>query len=386
MRDNSEAVLVATGALPALILIAATLTLPVCLALLALYRRAVLRSMARASPAAGSAASRPQEIPSTPATPPTAPLRLEHRAAGAAGARPRLARLRRSLRAAGLVHLLGGLAYALVLTTAWMQFAWQDGGFVLTRFLLVFACHAWPAVLAIGLVTAGTTRQRLSLGLAYLLPMLVLAAWALARNPALSALDLAGLWASTNLPPTVLLLAFLHRRIRAVGPLVLAFMLVAVIGAEAAVRLAGQSEAALRMAVGAGGALGLDGTQTFWALLLVGATVATLLGRLVLKWLGRRHVARRSSDQLLTLEAMWLLRGGAVGGLRLRGARLARGRPARLPRLEADDRGRVPARRARARAGPAPGCCCCACSRSARAASASSTPSASAGCASATST
>ena len=57
MRDNSEAVLVATGALPALILIAAALTLPVCLALLALYRRAVLRSMALASPAAGSAAS-----------------------------------------------------------------------------------------------------------------------------------------------------------------------------------------------------------------------------------------------------------------------------------------------------------------------------------------
>ncbi len=27
----------------------------------------------------------------------------------------------------------------------------------------------------------------------------------------------------------------------------------------------------------------------------------------MLKWLGRRHVARRSSDQLLTLEAMWLL-------------------------------------------------------------------------------
>lgn len=304
MQDNSEAVLVATGALPALILIAATLTLPVCLALLALYRRAVLRSMALASPAAGSAASRPQEIPSTPATPPTAPLRLEHRAAGA---RPALARLRRSLRAAGLVHLLGGLAYALVLTTAWMQFAWEDGGFVPTRFLLVFACHAWPAVLAVGLVTAGTRRQRLTLGLAYLLIVLALAAWALARNPALSALELARLWASINLPPTVLLLAFLHRRIRAVGPLVLAFMLVAVIGAEAAVRLAGQSEATMRLAVGAGGALGLDGTQTFWALLLAGAAVAALLARLVLKWLGRRHVARRSSDQILTLEAMWLL-------------------------------------------------------------------------------
>ena len=307
MQENSEAVLVATGALPALILIAAALTLPVCLALLALYRRAVLRSMALASPAAGSAASHPQETPSTPATPPTAMLRLEPRESGAASARPALARMRRSLRAAGLVHLLAGLAYAFVLTTAWMQFTWEDGGFVPTRFLLVFACHAWPAVLAVGLVTAGTRRQRLTLGLAYLLIVLALAAWALARNPALPALELARLWASINLPPTVLLLAFLHRRIRAVGPLVLAFMLVAVIGAEAAVRLAGQSEATMRLAVGAGGALGLDGTQTFWALLLAGAAVAALLGRLVLKWLGRRHVARRSSDQILTLEAMWLL-------------------------------------------------------------------------------
>ena len=51
MQENSQAVLVATGALPALILIAAALTLPVCLTLLALYRRAVLRSMALASPA-----------------------------------------------------------------------------------------------------------------------------------------------------------------------------------------------------------------------------------------------------------------------------------------------------------------------------------------------
>ena len=44
MQENSPAVLLATGALPALILLAAVLTLPVCLALLALYRRAVLRS------------------------------------------------------------------------------------------------------------------------------------------------------------------------------------------------------------------------------------------------------------------------------------------------------------------------------------------------------
>ncbi|HNH64999.1 MAG TPA: hypothetical protein PKY43_15420 [Thauera aminoaromatica] len=63
MQENSQAVLVATGALPALILIAAALTLPVCLTLLALYRRAVLRSMAGsmagATGAAGARATQP---------------------------------------------------------------------------------------------------------------------------------------------------------------------------------------------------------------------------------------------------------------------------------------------------------------------------------------
>ena len=51
MQEGNPAILIATGALPTLILVAAVLTLPVCLALLALYRRAVLRSMARTSPA-----------------------------------------------------------------------------------------------------------------------------------------------------------------------------------------------------------------------------------------------------------------------------------------------------------------------------------------------
>jgi hypothetical protein len=47
--------------------------------------------------------------------------------------------------------------------------------------------------------------------------------------------------------------------------------------------------------------------QIFWGLMLAGAALAGLVGWQVLKWLGHRHVARRSSDQTLTLEAMWLL-------------------------------------------------------------------------------
>lgn len=312
MQENSQAVLLATGALPALILVAALLTLPVCLALLALYRRAVLRSMAQTSPAARAApaAERLDAVPDggTQVVAPASPLAFETLApAVPPTASPLRIALRRSLRAASLIHVVAGLVYALVLSGAWMRFSWYDGGFVLTRFLWLLSCYAWPTALTIGLVVATTTRQRLAVGVAYLAMLSAFAGWGLVRNPELSALDIARFWAITNLPATVLLLAFLHRRIRAVGPLVLAFMVVAVTGSQLAVGLAGQNASTLRAVVEFGSLLGLGGAQLFWGLMLAGAAVAGVLGWHVLKWLGRRHVARRSSDQGLTLEAMWLL-------------------------------------------------------------------------------
>ncbi len=310
MQENSQAVLLATGALPALILLAAVLTLPVCLALLALYRRAVLRSMARTSPDAASAAASALDAMPLPVTPPDVPLRFETLASAAAasgGPSPLRAAMRQSLQAASLIHVVAGLVYALVLSGAWMRFSWYDGGFVLTRFLWLLSCYAWPTALTVGLIVATTTRQRVAVGIAYLAMLFAFAGWGLVRNPSLSALDIARFWAITNLPATLLLFAFLHRRIRAVGPLVPAFMVVAVIGAQVAISLAGQSETTLRTVIEVGSVLGLGGVQIFWGLMLVGAAVAGVLGWQVLKWLGRRHVARRSSDQTLTLEAMWLL-------------------------------------------------------------------------------
>lgn len=325
MQDSNQAVLLATGALPFLILVAAILTLPVCLALLALYRRAVLRSMARTSPAKreqadaiargaapdtgveSPAAAAAAAVRTAPAPPPSA---LEFEIVGAAHLathHPLRAVMRRSLQAASAIHVVAGLVYALVLTGAWMRFSWYEGGFVLARFLWLLSCYAWPTALTVGLVVATTTRQRMAVGLAYLLMLFAFAGWGLVRNPSLSVLDIARFWAITNLPATVLLLAFLHRRIRAVGPLVLAFMVVAVTGSQVAVGAAGQSEATLRAVIEVGSLLGLGGVQIFWGLMLAGAALAGLIGWQALKWLGRRHVARHSSDQTLTLEAMWLL-------------------------------------------------------------------------------
>lgn len=61
-----------TGVLPFVVLVAAALSLPVCLFLLRLYRRSVLAGM---STFAGAVA--PQQAPEAPRHPPAAPLKIE---------------------------------------------------------------------------------------------------------------------------------------------------------------------------------------------------------------------------------------------------------------------------------------------------------------------
>jgi hypothetical protein len=71
----------------------------------------------------------------------------------------------------------------------------------------------------------------------------------------------------------------------------------------------GSGEAGMRAAVTAGSMVGLGGTATFFALMLLGFALFGAVGWWVLKWIGRRYQARMLSDQSLTLDAMWLLFG-----------------------------------------------------------------------------
>lgn len=300
MDTTPQFTLITTGMLPFLVLVAAALTAPVSVLLLAWYRRAVLRSM-------GAAGSGPPPAPPVAGPPPPQALQLDNATASAAD-RPAAAAVRHSLRGLAYAYVGGGLAYALVMFGAW-QFFTRDDGFVLSRFLWLMSCYAWPAALAIGLVVAVDRRQRLLVALAYFAIVLAVALYGLLRNAELSVGQVVTFWLLTNAPATVLLLAFLHRRVRAVGPLVLSFMVAAVTGSQLAVSLVGSSEAAMRAVVALGAPLGLGGHTLFVLTMALGAVIAALAGWRLLLWLGRRHRARRSSDQALTLDAMWLLFG-----------------------------------------------------------------------------
>jgi hypothetical protein len=301
----ADATVITTGMLPTLMLAAAVLTAPGSLFLLWLYRRAVVRSMGEQ---AGASAAMPASAAPTNYAAPSLQTRLID-AASLDAATPRLyQQARRSLLAATTVYVAAGLAYALVLTSAWLVFTRGDG-FVLSRFLWLLSCYAWPTALAVGMLAAVSRGQRLLVALAYFGMLFAVAIYGLMRNGELSVAQLASFWMLTNAPATVLLLAFLHRWVRAVGPLVLSFMVTAVIGSQVLVSVTASSESAMRGAVDVGVMFGLGGTQTFFMLMLVGFVLFGILGWWLLKWIGRRYQDRRMSDQSLTLDAMWLLFG-----------------------------------------------------------------------------
>jgi hypothetical protein len=131
----------------------------------------------------------------------------------------------------------------------------------------------------------------------------------LVHNPGLSISELVFFWLFANAAGTVLLLAFLHRRVRAVGPLVLTFMVTGVMGAFVPIEVARNNEGVLRVIVAVGQPLGLGATALFVLMHVVGFAVLGVLGWWLLGLIGRRYRAKRLSDQSLTIDSLWLLFG-----------------------------------------------------------------------------
>jgi hypothetical protein len=206
---------------------------------------------------------------------------------------------------AAAVYATAGLAYAVVLAVPWMVFG--GGGFLPGRFIWLVSCYAWPAALGVSLVAAIGRRDRVLIAAAYFGLLALAGAFALARSPQATVGQLAFFWLFANAPGTLLLAAFLRRRLRAVGPLVFAFMAAAVTGAFLVVELARRSESALAAAVRVGSVLGMGAVGVLVLLHLVGFAAFGLLGWRLLGWIGRRYRARRFSDEALTLDAVWLL-------------------------------------------------------------------------------
>jgi hypothetical protein len=305
-----------TGRLPFLLLLAALLTWPVSVGLLRLYTRAVRRSMrsqGRAVPPAsgqppvalaeGLAESQPADRRTASGEVATLDQLPPPQIGGEAEAL--FGELRSRPRRAAVVYAVAGAVYGVVMAAAQLLSAGIE--ILPVRFLALWWVFAWPVVLAVAIVATTSRRAKMALPTAYFAVLFALGAIARQTSPDLTWVQVFMLWALYDLPVTVLLLTYLSRRVRAVGPLVLVFMMLSLAGSDAIVSIAGSDDSYLRSVVEVASAVGLGGTGAFVALLGVGFLLFAGVGWMALIWIKSRYQAKQISDESLTIDAIWLL-------------------------------------------------------------------------------
>ena len=299
-----------TGKLPFYLLLAAALTFPIALTVLRLYARAVRRSMGSRAHSVPTAAPRAVDAPAidgsqTDARP--AVLRDLAEPSASAAADALLARLLAGPRRAAFVYAAAGLGYGVVMAASRLL---ADGlQFLPVRFLFLAWVFFWPVVPTIGIVAATTRRAKAIVTGLYFLVLLAIGAFSMARSPDLTWAQVLLSWTLSDLPATLLLLTFLSRRVRAVGPLILIFMLLALIGSDVLISIVGSRDRYLHAVVEMTSPLGLGGTGTFIAMLVLGFLIFAVWGWIALLWIGRRYQAKKISDESVTVDAVWMLFG-----------------------------------------------------------------------------
>jgi hypothetical protein len=278
--------------LSALILLVLLIAVPLAylasLVLLRLYRRAVLRGMLKRT---DTVQSKPlsQENISIPHQHIETTLDINVHDSGTAietVAEGLYADLRRAPWHAATIYAVAGLCYALTMTFIFLSAT--DNRFHLPSFLMIFWYYAWPVVVTISLVAAANWQMRFSITLIYFLSLVPLFVLTLFTNPVVGWGQIVILWLLTNFVALVVLLAFLNRRIRAVGPLVLTFMIIAVTGSV------------LLPIV-----LGVNSLLIF----IVGFLIFGMIGWLLIRWIGNLYKQKKISEQSITIDAIWLLFG-----------------------------------------------------------------------------
>jgi len=308
MNQGTEPVLLAlTGQLPFVVITGSIAALVVSLAALWLYRRAVLKAMSRSVGASESAPSyttrhsvdRDKDIGELS-------LSVSDVNTGFLPADRSLFKVaHRALRRNALIYAVAGAVCSLVLTVAVL---WSTGmEFLPVRFSMVFWVYGWPVVLTLLFIAAIGRRDVLVLCGGYFAVLALLSTTAIFRSTELTLTQIVLFWLITNLPPTLLMYAFLARPIRAVGPLVLVLMLTAITGAVLALALAGSNEGLLRMITEVAFGAGLNASATFVVILISGFMLFGVLGWFLLGFIRRGYLNKWLNDQSIMLDAIWLL-------------------------------------------------------------------------------
>lgn len=277
------------GELVLLAIVTPVIAAPATVFLLILFRRSVVRGMRR-TVAASPAGAVPSGAPIAPAVP-TAPQ---------PASRVTLAEARTRTSRAALVYLAAGAAFSLVFTEA-MLIQFQRATPLLVWFTASLV--VMPILLALWVVLpAGRMRTIATVvwGVFVAGALIVLCA----LNPDIWR-GIVDIWTDNNAVATLLIVAFMHRRIRAAGPLVLLLSAAAVIGGSLLLDAVEFSPAMFVVAAKIAGVFG--SVRSSWVLLTVfGAVAGVVIAVPVLLVLGHAYTRKHLSDQSLTVGTVFL--------------------------------------------------------------------------------
>ena len=278
-----------SGLIFLVLLIAVPLAFLLSLALLKLYRRAVLRGMLKRTDMEQSKSVSQENTGAVPHQHTETELNINvHDSVKSieSVAEGLHTDLRRAPWHAATIYAVAGLCYALTMTIIFLSAT--NNRFHLPSFLMIFWYYAWPVVVTICLVAAANWQMRFAVALIYFLSLVPLFVLTMFTRPVIGWGQIAILWILTNLVALVVLLAFLNRRIRAVGPLVLTFMIIAVTGSVL-----------LPLVLGINSLL----------VMLIGFILFGVIGWLLIQWIGNLYKQKKISEQSITIDAIWLLFG-----------------------------------------------------------------------------
>ncbi|HLN84990.1 MAG TPA: hypothetical protein VK200_00975 [Candidatus Limnocylindrales bacterium] len=306
-----------TGQLAIILLLSAILALVASFLILRLYRRAVIKSMRRRN---RSDILEPKGfLPAEPEHQPhDAPLTLKTITRESLKTNTRAATLyHRAIRrrwSTAVIHTLAGCGFAATMAVAFLVAGKTD--ISPNRLLFFIWVNAWPVVLAIDLAVGLSRRGRFIAIATYFFVGEIVISGVAGKNLGLPVGQLLYLWLEANFPATLLLVVFLNRRLRAVGPLVLVFMVLSVTGAILVVTFTGNNRTLLKTLTGFSMSIGLGAAGTLVILHIIGFAVFAIAGWIILGTLRRLYAKKHVSEQSITIDAVWLL-FGVVNSIRL---------------------------------------------------------------------
>ena len=280
---------------------------------LRIYRRSVMRRMAGAS-------GKPTTIADDASLPAEREAAIEFEVldptnqsfAGSPGDREYRALMRRTW-AAATVYVVAGALFTLIDTLVGQAVFPELGGLDPSGWM---AGSGWLLALVFGLVAAATRAEAARIAAIYCVLTLASVTALSATQPNVYFADLLADWLVEMLGTLILILAFLNRFVRAVGPLLLPLTILSVAGAlQAFVAVSSilfsvdiesieSWTISQIVVVSVFTRLGANGYAI--VVHLAGAIVSFSLGWIFLRWLGRQYERRRFSAETLTIDAIFL--------------------------------------------------------------------------------